>query len=146
MATIPSVTLLMHPGSRREYAVTIPTAPYIYTPPSPPPVPTRAVVPYIPSTTSTTMATYGGSSTTTTITPSRDLTYRPDPNQSDAWSIRVPDANGDGYHKWEYTHVHSMCACRKCEREREKAREREREREMERMVVVRRDERRLGWR
>ncbi|KAF8253820.1 hypothetical protein K440DRAFT_618312 [Wilcoxina mikolae CBS 423.85] len=137
MSTIPSVTLLMHPGSRREYAVTVPTAPVIYTPPSPLPVSGRAIVPYIPQ------STYGGFSTTT-ITPTRDLTYRPDPNQSDAWSIRVPDANGDGYHKWDYTHVHS-CTCRKCERERERAREREREREMERIIAIRRDERRLGW-
>jgi len=125
----------MHPGSRREYAVTVPTAPVVYTPPSP--TSNRAVVPYVPPS-STTMATYGGS-TTSKVTQTSGLTYRPDPKQSDAWSVRVPDANGDGYHKWEYKHVH-VCTCRKCEREREWRRERE----LDRMVIVRQEERRPG--
>jgi hypothetical protein len=80
--------------------------------------------------------------------PTNAIAYRPPPGQPDQWTLRVPDAGGDGYHRWEYTHVHAasaVCTCRKCERERERGeieRERERQKERERIVVVRRS---LAW-
>jgi hypothetical protein len=77
-----------------------------------------------------------------TYVPSKAMSYRPPPGQPDQWTLRVPDAGGDGYHRWEYTHVHAASeACRKYEQERERAkieRERERQRERERVVVIRR--------
>lgn len=120
--SVSSVRLLMHPGSSNEYIVTVPTAPtaptapYNYTAPTN----TRNLVPYtrpLPSMASVVPAT-------------RNMTYRAAPGDRDNWTLKVPDANGDGYHRWEYKHVHEgVCQCRDCLRERELF---EREREMER--------------
>ena len=141
MSAIPAVRLLLHAGTPQEYTVTVPNAPHFYTPR--PPSPSAAMVPYqapIP----TAMQSYNAATTA--------ITYRPPPGQPDQWSLRVPDATGDGWHKWEYTHIHAPaeCACRECMRDREREREereremerlRERERSRERVVVVRRSTR-----
>ncbi|KAI5858711.1 hypothetical protein BZA05DRAFT_382217 [Tricharina praecox] len=153
MTTIPAVRLLMHAGTSQEYTMTVPTAPHIYTAPSPrAPSPAGVLVPYrAPTPVAAPTAPQSYNSMTTA------MTYRPPANQPDHWSLRVPDAAGDGWHKWEYTHMHAPaeCGCRECAKDREREREREermekervwqrekeRERSRERLVVVRRSTR-----
>lgn len=104
--------------------------------------------------------------TTTTATSLDKVKFMPAKGQPDSWTLRLPDATGDGHHRWDYTHVHASrtCDCHSCvlsreeereEREREEKeredREREldieleRERERERQRTLEWHERELQW-
>ncbi|KAI5821289.1 hypothetical protein BZA77DRAFT_299104 [Pyronema omphalodes] len=64
-----------------------------------------------------------------TVHQAEDIWYSKPREQPDQWTLRVNDAKGDGYHKWEYKHVHKGemegCGCWNCEEDRKKGRRKE---------------------
>ncbi|CCX31411.1 Protein of unknown function [Pyronema omphalodes CBS 100304] len=58
------------------------------------------------------------------IHQAEDVWFTRPKEQPDQWTLRISDAQGDGYHKWEYKHVHKGemegCGCKQCEKIRRK--------------------------